>query len=129
MTLLEECIEALGKNICILGDNEKQVVEGEFYKMIPLTTWGRVDWDRFKNKREIKSASDLIQLINNEKYYIIWGDIEMPIIKSELINILNTLDDVIAVSFDTWLLSEDKSLVIEFYHESNITIGVISDLI
>lgn len=129
MTLLEECIEALGNNICILNGDDKLAIEDKFYNMVQLTTWGRINWDRFKNIREVKGLADLNIIEGNKKYYIIWGDIEMPIVKSELVNILNNLDDVIAVSFDTWLLAEDESMVIEFYHESDVTIGMLSDLI
>ena len=128
MTLLEECIEVLGKDIHILNNDEKQVVKDEFYNIIPLTKWGRINWDKFKNKKEVKELADLNLIEENEKYYIIW-DIEKPIIKSEFVNILNNLDDVLAVSFDTWLLAEDESMVIEFYHEGEVTIGMLADLI
>lgn len=129
MTLLEECIEALGNDICILNGDEKLDMEDKFYDTVPLTTWGRINWDKFKNIKEVKELADLNLIEGNKKYYIIWGDIEKPIIKSELVNILNNLDDVLAVSFDTWLLAEDESMVIEFYHESDVTIGMLADLI
>ena len=128
MTLLEECIEALGNNIYILNGDEELTIEDKFYDIIPLTTWGRIDWDKFKNIASIKNSADLNQVDENKVFYIIWGDVDMPIIKSELVNILNNLDDVLAVSFDTWLLAEDESIVIEFYHESEITIGMLTDL-
>lgn len=129
MTLLEECIEALGNDICIFNGDEKLDIEDKFYNMVSLTTWGRINWDKFKSIGEVKGVEDLNIIEGNKKYYIIWGDIEMPIVKSELVNILNNLDDVIAVSFDTWLLAEDESMVIEFYHESDVTIGMLADLI
>ena len=97
--------------------------------MVPLTTWGKINWDKFKNIKEVKELADLYLIEWKQKYYIIWGDIEKPIVKSELVNILNNLDYVLAVSFDTWILAEDESMVIEFYHESDVTIGMLADLI
>lgn len=129
MTLLEECIEILGNDICVLNGDEKLAMEDKFYGIIPLTTWGRINWDKFKDTKEVKELRDLNLIEGNKKYYIIWGDTEKPIIKSALVNILNNLDDVLAVSFDTWLLAEDESMVIEFYHESDVTIGMLADLI
>ena len=48
MTLLEECIQVLGNDICILNGNKKLAIEDKFYDMVPLTTWGKINWDKFK---------------------------------------------------------------------------------
>ena len=128
MTLLEECLNALGNDICILTGDEKLAMENKFYDIVPLTTWGRIDWGKFKKIKEVKKLEDLNLIDGDRKYYIIWGDTEKPIIKSRLANILNNLDDVLAVSFDTWILDTDESMVLEFYHELDITIGMLADL-
>ena len=36
-------------------------------------------------------------------------------------DILDNIYDVLAVSFDTWLISTDMKRIIEFYHEGSIT--------
>ena len=63
--------------------------------------------------------------VNQEKYYIIWDNVELPCVSCELKSIKEHLDDVLAVSFDTWLLSEEGDEIIEFYHEGKITYGKI----
>ncbi|WP_308728038.1 hypothetical protein [Bacillus sp. MYb209] len=49
--------------------------------------------------------------------YIIWDEASLPIIKTNLHQILQVIDDVTAVSFDTWIYSQDVGYVIEYYHE------------
>ncbi|AYB38274.1 MULTISPECIES: CDI toxin immunity protein [Brevibacillus] len=121
MNLLDECIEALD-NCYILNEDEKKQVENNFYSLVPLTNWGRIDWDKFDSKIEITQVEDILNLCNESNFYIIWS-VNDPILKSNINDILNKIDDVTAVSFDTWLLSEDKKIIIEFYHEGEVTLG------
>lgn len=124
MTLLQECIGALKNDVYILSEYEKNIVEEIFLDTVPFTNWGRVDWSIIKNKKEIKSIEELSEINNDKEFYIIWSDTDLPIIKSKAGAIFNNLDDVIAVSFDTWLFSIDKKLTVEFYHDGDITIGL-----
>ncbi|UYX52452.1 hypothetical protein M3Y14_29355 [Bacillus thuringiensis] len=55
--------------------------------------------------------------------YIIWDEASLPIIKTNLHQILQVIDDVTAVSFDTWIYSQDVGYVIEYYHEGEVRIG------
>ncbi|MGQ0437679.1 CDI toxin immunity protein, partial [Bacillus sp. B-TM1] len=55
--------------------------------------------------------------------YIIWDEASLPIIKTNLHQILQVIDDVTAVSFDTWLYSPNLGYAIEFYHEGEVRIG------
>ena len=55
-----------------------------------------------------------------------WDNANLPCLKSELKNIIKSIDDVTAVSFDTWVVSSDYNIIIEFYHEGEITLGVLS---
>nr|WP_113759925.1 hypothetical protein [Brevibacillus laterosporus] len=121
MNLLDECIESLD-NCYILNEDEKKQVENNFYSLVPLTNWGRIDWDKFDSKIEITQVEDILNLCNESNFYIIWS-VNDPILKSDINDILNKIDDVTAVSFDTWLLSEDKKIIIEFYHEGEVTLG------
>lgn len=58
--------------------------------------------------------------------YVMWDNANLPCLKSELKNIIKSIDDVTAVSFDTWVVSSDYNIIIEFYHEGEITLGVLS---
>lgn len=124
MTLLQECIEVLKNNIYILPWDEQKNIEEIFFDTIPFTNWGRVDWSIIKNKKDIKSIEELSGINNDEEFYIIWSDADLPIIKSNANAIFSDLDDITAVSFDTWLFSIDRKLIIEFYHDGDTTIGL-----
>ena len=57
-------------------------------------------------------------------WYIVWSDPEKPILRCSRQGILSCLEDVLAVAFDTWLVSEQLDRVVEFYHEGAVTMGV-----
>lgn len=61
--------------------------------------------------------------------YIIWDEATLPIIKTDLHQVLQVIDDVTAVSFDTWIYSPDTGYVIEYYHDGEIRIGNVKDTI
>jgi hypothetical protein len=46
MTLLDECIEALGEDAEILTDSEKEKILDTLESSFPFTEWGRIDWDK-----------------------------------------------------------------------------------
>lgn len=48
-----------------------------------------------------------IGFISEHKYYIIWDNIELPIIKCLGTSILKCLDDIFALVFDMYIFSED----------------------
>ncbi|WP_456297627.1 CDI toxin immunity protein [Haloplasma contractile] len=58
----------------------------------------------------------------NEDVYILWDDGSLLAIKSKLKHIISTIDDITAVSFDTWLFHPSMRISIEFYHENEITL-------
>lgn len=110
MTLLEECIEALGNCEILSSQKSKEVLE-KFESMFPITAWARIDWDKIQSKKGLVSIDEIIPyLINsigeiNTKVYIIWDDATLLVIGSELKDVLRTIDDVTACSFDTWIFS------------------------
>lgn len=44
----------------------------------------------------------------------------LPALKADLENVLNVLDDVICVDFDTWLYNEKEKYAIEFNRDGMI---------
>jgi hypothetical protein len=130
MTLFEECLQAL-KNYKVLSDNEsKQVVE-LFEEDFKITQWGRIDWSIYSNKYELNSSQDIQSVIQKkfisteEFIQIIWDEASLPVVECTLENALRVIDDVTAVSFDTWLYNPRHRFVIEYYHEGDITIGFV----
>ncbi|WP_456264107.1 CDI toxin immunity protein [Clostridium sardiniense] len=66
-------------------------------------------------------------LNSNMEVYIIWDEVNLPIIKTDLFSVIDVIYDVTEVSFDTWLLSIDIKEVVEFYNESEITWSIIEN--
>lgn len=130
MTLYEECIEALKNNYEILAEDERSKILNDFENKFKLTSWGRINWNEISQKVQVNSATEIkSKLINNTSknninVYIIWDEVNLPIVKSDLSTVIRVIDDVTAVSFDTWLVSLDDGVIIEFYHDGEITIGI-----
>lgn len=128
-TLFDECLEVLGKNKKVLTECKTSQVFKSFMSTYPITKWGVIDWSAVDNKFIVGKIGDIKHIIETHKpnadytIYILWNDSSLPSIKSDLDNILNVIDDITAVSFDTWIYSEKEKYVIEFYHDGKITIG------
>jgi len=131
VNLLEECVEVLGKDAKILDEKVAENILFEFDKNFSLTTWGRIDWNKIKNKKKINTFEEIFSVIKNEKrktsnlIYVIGSDPTIPIFESKLDTILENFYDVAALSPNTWLYSPDDGWVIEFYHDGDTTIGFI----
>ena len=117
MTLLDECIFSLGNDAELVTDCRiLKIINNTIF----TTEFGRLDWKKYRFAHRIE-----LNDIKYNKYYIIWDDINMPILNCDWLSIFNNIDDVLAVSFDTWMISEDIKNIIEFYHEGTIIAGSI----
>lgn len=131
MSLLEECIEALQNSSQVVSGNKKTEIQNTFNKTLPLTSWGRINWALLNNKLTITEVQQVVEhLKKSEKdvssaVYIIWDEASLPVIKSDFNTIVSHLDDVTAVSFDTWLYCPSEGWVLEFYHDGEITLGFV----
>ncbi|MBE7106371.1 hypothetical protein FT637_26180 [Bacillus cereus] len=134
-TLLEECIEALGVNIEILEGTEGRKIIRSFENTFPITSWGRVDWSNIQNYGEIYNDHEIKLYLEHcfglysETVYLIWDNARLPVIKTNLHQVLKVIDDVTAVSFDTWIYSPDTGYVIEYHHDGEIRIGDVKNII
>lgn len=130
--LFDQCIRALGKNKEIMSMNVTEEIFQLFEDAFPITKWGRIDWDKVSKKIKIKSIDEvddcLEKLIKNfdTNIFIIWNDASLPAIKTDLNDTLKVINDITAVSFDTWLFCPSSKYIIEFFHEGEITIGIAS---
>ena len=122
--LLLECKVALGTGGIVLEQEEKNIVYRVFKERIPFLPWG-IDWNRFNSFYKIDKIKEIDEKCKCKDFYVIWCD-ELPIIKSDIVTIIRNIDDVCAVEADTWLFSVDYSEIIEFYHEGQITFGVVN---
>lgn len=98
----------------------------EIQEKIPFRL-GRVDFSKFKFKTNINTIDSICELIKNStEVYVMWDEVNLPCLKSELKDIIKFIDDITAVSFDTWVVSLDYNTIIEFYHEGEIKLGILS---
>lgn len=122
--LLQECIEYTGAKVLPYDDGNK--ISEEIQRKIPFLN-GRVDFSRFKYKNNINTISGINELINSSReFYVMWDEANLPCLKLELKDIINFIDDVTCVSFDTWVVSSDYNTIIELYHEGEIILGILS---
>ena len=123
--LLQECLESTGGEL--LNYHEGNKVLEEIQEKIPFGLDGRVDFSKLKSKYNIIEISSLSELIKNSiEFYVMWDQANLPCLKSKLKDIIRCIDDVTAVSFDTWVVSSDYNIIIEFNHEGEITLGILS---
>ncbi|MFL0143628.1 CDI toxin immunity protein, partial [Tenacibaculum maritimum] len=59
---------------------------------------------------------------DSEYCYIFWNDESLPVIKTKFNLFLKNIDDVLAVSYDTWILSNSEKIIIEFFHDDIISV-------
>ncbi|MBP2658663.1 MAG: hypothetical protein H6Q69_1695 [Firmicutes bacterium] len=128
LTLSEECIIALRNDYKIYDEKETKEIFTSMLNQFPLTQWGRIDWDNTGIQFKKVGSKELSKLLNSTKnldmnMYILWDEVSLPAVSTTLERFLNAIDDVTAVSFDTWIFCSESNYVIEFYHESEIRIG------
>lgn len=131
MTLFEECLKALGPNKEILSYDETAMVFKSFIGNFHISKWGVVDWEAVDNRFTVGKVDDISYVIETYRpsatwqVCILWNDSSLPCVKVDLNESLRVVDDITAVSFDTWLYNDKDLYVIEFHHEGRITIGFI----
>lgn len=82
--------------------------------------------ERFSSMQRMDNIEELYERCKSKEFYIIWHE-ELPVIKSDIGTIISNIYDICAVEFDTWVFSTDYSEIIEFYHEGEITYGVVKE--
>ena len=122
--LLKECIDALASDAEVLKKEDADKIYKIFSETIPFLPWG-IDWNQLNSVHVVDDVKKLKDVCRSEDFYIIWN-VELPIIKSDLLSIIKCMDDISAVEPDTWLFSLSYEEVVEIYHEGKITLGMIN---
>lgn len=121
--LFQECIDCLN-NFEILSLESTEEIFNKLVKNFPITSYGSIDWSKFNGIINTEGILYLYQTLNlKNKYYILWDMQDTPSVVCDLDTILSNIYDVLAVSFNTWLLSLNMQEVIEFYHGNKVTYG------
>lgn len=125
--LFTECLEAL-HDYKIESLEESEKILTQFQKKFIMTNCGYIDWNHIDNSKIIKDVLEIKNVCDiSKEYYILWDQKDIPVVSCQLSTIIDNIDDVLAVSFDTWVLSNDIIEIIEFYHEGTITYGKVID--
>lgn len=122
--LLKECITALASDAELLKKEDADKIYKIFNETIPFLPWG-IDWNQLNSVHVVDDVKKLKDVCRSEDFYIIWN-VELPIIKSNLLSIIKCMDDISAVEPDTWLFSLSYEEVVEIYHEGKITVGMVN---
>jgi len=132
MTLFEECIMALKREgeVMVLSEEESREVKREFKENVPLDRFvGRVDFSQVLRKKEIVMDEDILEELYknnvnvNEPVYVFWNDADLPAIQTSIKNVINVIEDVISVSFDTYIFCPKERYFVEYYHEGEAFLG------
>ncbi len=132
MTLFDECIGALRKEgeVIVLSKEESNEVIKEFKEIVPLDSFvGKVDFNQIPRKKEIVDDEDILEELYknhvnvNEQVYVFWFNADLPVIKTSIKNIINVIDEVLSVDFDTWIFCPKERYVVEYYHEGETFLG------
>ena len=94
--LYQECLKAL--EVYEVLENEDVVQE--IIHLISLSS------------EEKHSYKDVIDLNDNEQYYIVWDEMTLPVVLSSGRRIKENWDDVVAVSFETYFIASSTKTVI-----------------
>ena len=121
--LFMECIGVL-ENYLILSKEESEGLFHDLQTLVPFKN-GRVNWKKVTTGLRITVEDLKKNNKNNKQYYVLWDSYDIPCVCCGLQTIIDNLNDILAVSSNTWLLSERKDEIIEFYHEGEIMYGEI----
>lgn len=129
--LFKECVEIL--NAEILSWEESETLTEAFEKSYPIAPWGKVDWENVKNKLEIGYEPEdimpafykLLYKSADTSVYILCDDAMLPLIKTNLTQIIKYYDYVTCISPHKFIFNPFERYIIEILSGGKITIGIV----
>lgn len=111
--LLQECLIVLGNSTVILdAEQESRILKKFNAKLLDV-----INSDR---KRYVLSIQEVLPRWINKQIYIIWDNAGLPIIRTDFECVIKYIDDILAVSFETWIVTEDMNQFIQFEDRNRI---------
>lgn len=130
--LFNECVDKLKAKILLPKEAAK--ISDLFIQLVPMTLWGKIDWEKINKKTTVNSPNKILSalavLLNSEvdkSVYIEWSENDLPVIQTNLDSIVESFDDVISVAFDKFIFNFDDGYIIEVLSNAEITIGLIGE--
>ncbi|MEZ7512146.1 CDI toxin immunity protein [Bacillus pumilus] len=130
MSLLDECIEALGEGARVLYDNDRAQILSNLENHFPFYCYGQIEWEKVSAYAEVDTFNEIRSFLYQkmDEYsdivYVIWDEGTLPIIQFTLDKVFEAIDDVTAVSFDTWIFFPSSGYVIEIFHDGEVKVGL-----
>ena len=126
-----ECCEAL--NVDFLPKQESDKLSELFDQIVPITKWGKVDWQKIINKNFIGSDANkiiptlelLLQQPVDKIVFIEWSTYGIPVIRTNLDAIIKHFDDVTCVALEKFIFNPVQGYIIEIRIGDAITVGLI----
>lgn len=103
--LLQDCLNLLKDVQLIETEQDICQLNHSMCTQFPINEYRHIDGSYELSREELC-------FFPNRKYYIFWDDMDLPAILCSGTSILRCLDDIFAVSFDTYIFSEDFSEII-----------------
>ena len=131
--LFRECLEVL--NVSMIPETESELIGNVFENTFPITTWGKIDWEKIDHKIEIDyDPKDIVPSLEklfgrkvNTEVYILWSSARYPVIKANLHDIVQHFDDVTCVSFEKFIFNFELLYILEILSSDKMTIGVLPE--
>ena len=128
--LFKECLEAL--NVNLLPESESEKLLKIFKQTIPITKWGKVDWDKIDKKKYvgnnpqqvISSLNELLKDTVEDEVYIAWSSASFPVIRADLNKVI-FFDDVSCVSIEKFIFNLSQGYIVEVRAGDEITVGLL----
>ena len=121
MTLLEECIQVFGNDIIVFDREESDKLFSYFESLVDFTWYGKVDKNKYPN-RKCLDVEKLSEIIFSEHCFIFWDEGTLPVLKVDFSQFVENQYDVLAVSYQTWVLNDENDLLIEFLSNGEVNL-------
>ena len=119
--ILKNCIESLKMDVKILNQIEYKQI-GELIEQYFIFGNSGINWSLYPNKISITDNNDILKKINRTECFLLWDEGKLPILRTDLKLILNNLDCVTKVAFDTFVVDVKFGWIIEFHHSGVINL-------
>lgn len=117
--LFEELVLELNEKVIILSEKESNEIRENIMLEIPFTNLGRIDWDKL-NGQVIDELEEISKKDLDMSVFIVFDNVELPVLKVRFEDIVDRKESISCISFDKWIVAEDRSFFIEIYHEGEI---------
>ncbi|MEH7789348.1 hypothetical protein V7358_08210 [Bacillus pumilus] len=114
----------------VLYDNDRAQILSNLENYFPFYCYGQIEWEKVSAYAEVDTFNEIRSFLcqKMDEYsdivYVIWDEGTLPIIQFTLDKVFEAIDDVTAVSFDTWIFSPSSGYVIEIFHDGEVKVGI-----